>query len=79
MVAFVGSWIFIEETRRDNERKLDWIVFATLVIVVLSIQLGLRPCTNDHLQQQLLDHRGRPPGDGPTTTAGNRAERAWLR
>jgi len=79
VVAFVGSWKFIEETRRDNERKLDSICFATLVIAVLSIQLGLSPYTNGHLQQQLLDHCGRPPGDGLTTTAGNRVERACLR
>ena len=41
IAAFVGSWVFVEETERDLERKLDWIGFAALVVAVFAIQMGL--------------------------------------
>jgi len=41
IVAFVGSWLFVEETERDRDRKLDWLGFIALVVAVLAIQLGL--------------------------------------
>lgn len=40
-IALVGTAAFVPETVKDKERKLDWVAFATLVIAIVGVQLGL--------------------------------------
>ena len=39
--ALAGTWAFISETERDEERGLDWVGFTALVIAIAAVQLGL--------------------------------------
>lgn len=39
--ALVGTAVFVSETARDAERKLDWLGFVTLVVAIAGVQLAL--------------------------------------
>ena len=41
VLAFVGTWAFVSETKRNAERKLDWTGFLTLIVAIASVQLAL--------------------------------------